>query len=42
MKINQYAEAEATHFENEVAKGVAARVVIGKKRAGRQFFHAGF
>ena len=38
MKIKQYAEVEATFFESEAAKGVAARVVIGKKDEARNFY----
>jgi len=38
MKIKQYAEVEATHFETEAARGVAARVVIGKKDDAGNFF----
>ena len=38
MNIKQYAEVEATHFDQEAAKGVAARVVIGKKDSARNFF----
>ncbi len=38
MKIKQYGEVEATHIETETAKGVAARVVIGKKDEARTFY----
>ena len=30
MKITPYTQAQATHFDREPAKGIAARVVIGK------------
>jgi len=30
MKLNPYTQALATHFDNDAARGVAARVVIGK------------
>ena len=30
MKIKEYADVEATRFDSDIAKGVAARVVIGK------------
>jgi quercetin dioxygenase-like cupin family protein len=30
MKIIPYTEVQATHFDSEIAKGVAARVVVGK------------
>ena len=30
MKINPYTQAPATRFDSEIAKGIAARVVIGK------------
>ena len=42
MRIKQYAEVEATHFETEAAKGVAARVVIGKKDDAENFFMRAF
>ena len=29
MKSNPYTQAQATHFDREAAKGIAARVVIG-------------
>lgn len=38
MRIKQYAEVEATHFESEVAKGIAARVVIGKIDQAKNFY----
>jgi quercetin dioxygenase-like cupin family protein len=37
MVIRQYAEVEATHFDNEKARGVAARVVIGKADGANNF-----
>ena len=37
MVIKQYAEVEATHFNSDPAKGVAARVVIGKKDGAPNF-----
>ena len=37
MKIKQYAGVEATHFNGGEAKGVAARVVIGKKDEAKNF-----
>ncbi len=37
MKIKHYSEVEATHFDSGAAKGVAARVVIGKKDDARNF-----
>jgi quercetin dioxygenase-like cupin family protein len=30
MQVKPYTQAQATHFDGEPAKGVAARVVIGK------------
>jgi quercetin dioxygenase-like cupin family protein len=38
MRIKQYAEVEATHFDSGEAKAVAARVVIGKKDHAENFF----
>jgi quercetin dioxygenase-like cupin family protein len=38
VNIKQYTEAEATHFDNEAAKGVAARVVIGKIDSASNFY----
>jgi quercetin dioxygenase-like cupin family protein len=38
MQIKEYAKVEATHFDSEVAKGVAARVVIGKKDQAENFY----
>lgn len=37
MKIKEYAQVEATHFNSEVARGVAARVIIGKKDQAENF-----
>jgi quercetin dioxygenase-like cupin family protein len=37
MKINPYTQAQATHFDSEVAKGIAARVVIGKREGANNF-----
>ena len=37
MKINPYTQAQATHFERELAKGIAARVVIGKSDGANNF-----
>jgi quercetin dioxygenase-like cupin family protein len=37
MKINPYTQAQATHFASEAAKGIAARVVIGKSVAANNF-----
>jgi len=37
VKIKQYGEVEATHFNSDPAKGVAARVVIGKKDGAPNF-----
>ncbi len=38
MKIKEYTEVDATRFDNDVAQGVAARVVIGKKDGAGHFF----
>ena len=38
MRIKQYAEVEATHFDSGPAKAVAARVVIGKKDEAQNFY----
>lgn len=38
MQIKEYAEVEATHFDNDLAKGVAARVVIGRQDGGTNFY----
>jgi quercetin dioxygenase-like cupin family protein len=37
MKAIKYAQVEATHYNNEKAKGVAARVVIGKADGADNF-----
>ncbi len=37
MKINPYTQAQATHFASEAAKGIAARVVIGKSEGANNF-----
>ncbi|HMK56142.1 MAG TPA: cupin domain-containing protein [Dissulfurispiraceae bacterium] len=37
MKIMEYAGVEATHYNNEKATGVAARVVIGKADGADNF-----
>jgi quercetin dioxygenase-like cupin family protein len=37
MKIIPYTDAAATHFDRDPAKGVAARVVIGKNDGARNF-----
>jgi len=37
MKIMPYTRAQATHFDSDVAKGVAARVVIGKSDGAQNF-----
>jgi quercetin dioxygenase-like cupin family protein len=37
MKITPYTQAQATHFDSEVAKGIAARVVIGKSDGAPNF-----
>lgn len=37
MKVNPYSQAQATHFDGEPAKGVAARVVIGKSDGAPNF-----
>ena len=38
MKIKEYTEVEATHFDNEAARAVAARVVIGKEDNAANFY----
>jgi quercetin dioxygenase-like cupin family protein len=38
MKILPYTEMNATYIENDKAKGVAARVVIGKNDGATNFF----
>jgi len=37
MKIKQYADIQPTHFDGGPAKGVAARVVIGKQDGADHF-----
>jgi hypothetical protein len=37
MKIAKYADITPTHINNDVAKGVAARVVIGKDDGANNF-----
>ena len=37
MKILKYSEVKPTHFESDEAKGVAARVVVGKKEGASHF-----
>ena len=37
MKITPYTQAQATHFDREPAKGIAARVVIGKSDGANNF-----
>jgi len=37
MKLTPYTRAEATHFDSEAAKGIAARVVIGKSDGAPNF-----
>jgi quercetin dioxygenase-like cupin family protein len=37
MKVVQYAEVEATYFNNDKAKDVAARVVLGKADGADNF-----
>jgi quercetin dioxygenase-like cupin family protein len=37
MKVVRYSDVEATRFDNEVAKGVAGRVVIGKNDGADNF-----
>ena len=37
MKITPYTQAQATHFDSEIAKGIAARVVIGKSDGAPNF-----
>ena len=38
MQVNPYTQAQATHFDGEIAKGVAARVVIGKNDGAHNFY----
>ncbi len=37
MKIIKYTDVKATHFDNAAAKGIAARVVIGKDDGAQNF-----
>jgi len=37
MKILKYSEVKPTYFENGEAKGIAARVVVGKKEGASHF-----
>ena len=37
MKTTPYTQAQATHFDREPAKGIAARVVIGKNDGANNF-----
>jgi quercetin dioxygenase-like cupin family protein len=37
MKIISYPDVRATHFDHEAAKGIAARVVIGKNDGAPNF-----
>ena len=37
MKIKKYSEVQPTHFDNDVAKGVAGRVLIGKDDGAARF-----
>ena len=37
MQISPYTQAQATHFDSELAKGIAARVVIGKRDGANNF-----
>jgi quercetin dioxygenase-like cupin family protein len=37
MQTNPYTQAYATHFASEAAKGIAARVVIGKNDGANNF-----
>ncbi|MFA4903445.1 MAG: cupin domain-containing protein [Desulfobaccales bacterium] len=38
MQLKQYREVSATHFDNDQAKGIDARVVIGKNDGGDNFY----
>jgi quercetin dioxygenase-like cupin family protein len=38
MKITPYAQVQATHFDRDPAKGIAARVVIGKNDGAENFW----
>jgi quercetin dioxygenase-like cupin family protein len=37
MKISPYTQVEATRFDSDIAKGVAARVVVGKADGAPNF-----
>jgi quercetin dioxygenase-like cupin family protein len=37
VELKQYSSIDATHFDNEVAKGVAGRVLIGKADGAPNF-----
>jgi len=37
MKITKYSDVKATYFESDEAKGIAARVVVGKKDGANNF-----
>jgi quercetin dioxygenase-like cupin family protein len=37
MRIKKYSDVQPTYFNNDVAKGVAGRVVIGKNDGARNF-----
>lgn len=37
MKIIKYEDIKPTHFDNETAKGVTGRVVVGKKDGANNF-----
>ncbi len=38
MRIKEYTKIEATHFDGDQAKGIAARVVIGKNDDANNFY----
>jgi quercetin dioxygenase-like cupin family protein len=38
MQIKEYAGVKATRFDNDQAKGIAARVVIGRQDGGNNFY----
>jgi quercetin dioxygenase-like cupin family protein len=37
MQIKKYSDVQPTHFDNDIAKGIAGRVVIGKKDGAKNF-----
>ncbi len=37
MKITKYSDVEPTHIDNDVAKGISARVLIGKNDGADNF-----